>query len=367
MTHLYIGRDGVQYGPFEQGKVRELIARRQLVGTDLVWWAGMASWRPAAEVLGQWPPVSDMPPIAPRGHRPVTAADARAGLGQGASAIPAPISAQPSQSSSPVGAAPKDFAGYPLPPYRGTDRDSQGSHGTSKAPGTSSDTPTPTNKAKPKGRWKRVILVAVLLLVASVIGVSQLPGASEGFTQAFNRSYQQEFDRSYSQALSKAGHGQSALRGASTTPSSPPSPSTFSTPDRVTLLREQIRSQRLHPQSEYTIGEQLDWSFRDPTWQSEQLSSGATLIRFEGYLGPDAAASVRQSLSGHLGAIRMSSPRTGAIEDAISEVQPGTLLQLDFAFRPDGKNVYLERLRTENAVLRDSGLPIEAWLERVLQ
>ncbi len=63
MDAFYMARGDVQYGPFTEAKIKELIERRRLVGTDLVWFAGQAAWRPAAEVLGAW--LSTAAPVPP--------------------------------------------------------------------------------------------------------------------------------------------------------------------------------------------------------------------------------------------------------------------------------------------------------------
>lgn len=66
MDTLHMARAGVQYGPFTEDKARQLIAERRLVGSDLVWFAGMPTWQPASEVLGRWFPVAvPAPPPLP--------------------------------------------------------------------------------------------------------------------------------------------------------------------------------------------------------------------------------------------------------------------------------------------------------------
>ncbi|MGE4340613.1 MAG: DUF4339 domain-containing protein [Pigmentiphaga sp.] len=66
MEAFYMARDGVQYGPFTEAKIRQLIAQQRLVGTDLVWYPGLEAWQPAAEILAAWlPPAIPKPPPLP--------------------------------------------------------------------------------------------------------------------------------------------------------------------------------------------------------------------------------------------------------------------------------------------------------------
>ncbi len=66
MDAFYMARGGVQYGPFTEIKMKELIAQQRLIGSDLVWFAGQAAWQPAAEVLGTWlSAAAQVPPPLP--------------------------------------------------------------------------------------------------------------------------------------------------------------------------------------------------------------------------------------------------------------------------------------------------------------
>lgn len=48
----FLGRDGQQYGPIKNDEMQTLARLGQLRGNDLLWRAGLADWRPAAEVFG---------------------------------------------------------------------------------------------------------------------------------------------------------------------------------------------------------------------------------------------------------------------------------------------------------------------------
>jgi len=63
-------------GPVSEGQLRQLASTGQLKPTDLVWKQGMASWRPASEVAGLFPPsISDEPPPLPLDGLPPTLAE----------------------------------------------------------------------------------------------------------------------------------------------------------------------------------------------------------------------------------------------------------------------------------------------------
>lgn len=209
-------------------------------------------------------------------------------------------------------------------------------------------------------QWKQIGLVALLAIVAAVLLLYRLPGVTEGFSSAFNASYKREFNRAYQTAANQAGQGRMPMgqMAAQHAPSI--------TPDTVTQLRDQIRRQRMHPTSADTIGEQLDMNFRDHTWHLGTLPNGTQVLRFEGLIAPDAAAELRRSLRDALGRMRSTTPRA-ALDDAIDELQPGMLFQLGFAILPNGQPGKLERLGVENTTLGNAGLPLDAWLERILQ
>ncbi len=95
MNDLYMAREGVQYGPFGLDKVRELIAQRQLIGTDLVWCPGMPSWQLASEVLAELlPRPAPTPPAVPVISPSAVAATSTAPAAQATSPVAAPSSYQ---------------------------------------------------------------------------------------------------------------------------------------------------------------------------------------------------------------------------------------------------------------------------------
>jgi len=52
----YYARDGVRYGPFHKGKLRDLARSLELQPEDLVWGPGLSAWVPAREVEGLFQP-----------------------------------------------------------------------------------------------------------------------------------------------------------------------------------------------------------------------------------------------------------------------------------------------------------------------
>ena len=46
----YIARDGKQHGPLSDVEMRTFVAQGHLKPTDLIWRAGFADWRPAADM-----------------------------------------------------------------------------------------------------------------------------------------------------------------------------------------------------------------------------------------------------------------------------------------------------------------------------
>lgn len=108
MTEVFIVRDGVRYGPFDEAKTRELIAQHQLIATDLVWFAGMQAWQPAGEVLTEWlPKLAPTPPTLPAATVPAVIAPSTAATA---------ATAATAQTASQAPASP----GYQLPPQRQT-------------------------------------------------------------------------------------------------------------------------------------------------------------------------------------------------------------------------------------------------------
>lgn len=209
------------------------------------------------------------------------------------------------------------------------------------------------------GKGKQIGLVLVLGVVAVGLLAYRIPGVADEVV----RSFEQGWDESRTLRQSSI--------STSTLPREPlvlgSQAQTATTPDTVTALRDEVRNRRLSTRSEYTIGQQLDWSFRDPTWHRVALHSGAVVVRFEGSLGPDAAVDVRHSLIEHLSNSRLDAKRRDLFTDAVSEVQAGTRLQLDFDFHPDGRLVYVRRLQADSTRLAELGLPASIWLERILQ
>lgn len=62
MSQYWIGRDGQQYGPFDEGALRSGFTSGKLLPTDLVWKEGLSEWVPAASVFG--PPAAAPAPAA---------------------------------------------------------------------------------------------------------------------------------------------------------------------------------------------------------------------------------------------------------------------------------------------------------------
>ena len=59
----YYVREGRRHGPVAQEQLKQLAASGQLKPVDLVWKKGLATWMPAAEVVGFF---DDPPPLPPR-------------------------------------------------------------------------------------------------------------------------------------------------------------------------------------------------------------------------------------------------------------------------------------------------------------
>lgn len=51
MQELFMSRDGQQFGPYSEAEVQHLIAQRDLVATDLVWYDGMPGWEYAMDAI----------------------------------------------------------------------------------------------------------------------------------------------------------------------------------------------------------------------------------------------------------------------------------------------------------------------------
>ncbi|MGE4337897.1 MAG: hypothetical protein AB7E55_18240, partial [Pigmentiphaga sp.] len=190
------------------------------------------------------------------------------------------------------------------------------------------------------------------------------------FQREFTREFKQSFNREFDRAFNEARGNNSARYGSELEQNSPDfnpiNRHSQLSPDPSTAMRDQIQSRRLSPNSTYTIGEQLDWNFRDHTWRSGLLPSGQSVVRFEGTLSPDGAYELRSSLMSHLDTSRLRNSRQ-LVEDAIHEIHPGSIIQLDFAIKPDGRHAEIEWLGTENTTLSNSDLPLKAWVDALVQ
>lgn len=62
MAQWYSGRDGQQYGPFEEAQMKSMVADGRVLSSDLVWREGMP----------QWVPASNVPELFPSGANPGT-------------------------------------------------------------------------------------------------------------------------------------------------------------------------------------------------------------------------------------------------------------------------------------------------------
>jgi hypothetical protein len=62
MAQWYSGRDGQQYGPFEEAQMMSMVADGRVLSSDLVWREGLA----------QWVPASSVPELFPSGANPLT-------------------------------------------------------------------------------------------------------------------------------------------------------------------------------------------------------------------------------------------------------------------------------------------------------
>lgn len=64
MKQYYTGRDGQRLGPFEEERVREMLASGELRASDLVWCEGMTDWQPAGRVFSSGDPSNPYQPSA---------------------------------------------------------------------------------------------------------------------------------------------------------------------------------------------------------------------------------------------------------------------------------------------------------------
>lgn len=73
MPQWYSGRDGQQYGPFDDNQIRSMIAEGRVLPTDLVWHEGLAQWTAASNVRELYPAGAPPQPIQPQvfGYAPV--------------------------------------------------------------------------------------------------------------------------------------------------------------------------------------------------------------------------------------------------------------------------------------------------------
>lgn len=80
MQDIFVSWDGQQHGPYTEDQIQQLIAERQLVPTDLVWYEGLPNWEPAIDALADlMVQAPSLPPPIPvldgRGRRVALADD----------------------------------------------------------------------------------------------------------------------------------------------------------------------------------------------------------------------------------------------------------------------------------------------------
>ena len=69
---IWIGRDGQQYGPYEEANVRQWLRQGKLTPDTLAWRDGMGDWAPLASLFPEHvesvpPPFATVPPPPPAG------------------------------------------------------------------------------------------------------------------------------------------------------------------------------------------------------------------------------------------------------------------------------------------------------------
>lgn len=52
-TSYYISRDGKQYGPFSESKIREMMQSRRVTASDYIWTEGMSQWDTVENVFNR--------------------------------------------------------------------------------------------------------------------------------------------------------------------------------------------------------------------------------------------------------------------------------------------------------------------------
>ena len=62
---IHITREGVQFGPYPESSVKDMLAAGQLFATDLAWYEGAAEWKSLSEVLGPTPAAAQATPPPP--------------------------------------------------------------------------------------------------------------------------------------------------------------------------------------------------------------------------------------------------------------------------------------------------------------
>ena len=62
---IHITRQGTQYGPYPESKVKDMLTEGQLLPTDLAWYEGAADWKPLNEMLGPTPGAAQAAPPPP--------------------------------------------------------------------------------------------------------------------------------------------------------------------------------------------------------------------------------------------------------------------------------------------------------------
>ncbi len=92
---LFVARNGQQTGPYEEARVREMLARGEVSPSDLAWHSGLSGWQPLSTLFpgAQPQPVRAPAPLPP----PPTqqAYSAPGGVGGGSSPLPAPMMMPP--------------------------------------------------------------------------------------------------------------------------------------------------------------------------------------------------------------------------------------------------------------------------------
>ena len=62
---IHINRAGQAYGPYPEGRAREMLAAGQVFATDFAWYEGAAEWKSLSDVLGPTPAAAQPTPPSP--------------------------------------------------------------------------------------------------------------------------------------------------------------------------------------------------------------------------------------------------------------------------------------------------------------